>query len=169
MINLCNKKEKQSSQTLNKTLVSDYAKCSGCKSCEIMCSFHHFGECNPSLARLTLVAFDERGLFVPEICRQCQNPWCLNACPVDAIVRDAETGAVVIIAELCTDCRACADACPFGMIKVNPSGNVFKCDLCQGEPACVKVCTTGALKYAKPADIYFERAVISASKSGGAI
>ena len=154
---------------MNRTLVCDHTRCSGCRSCEIACSFHHFGECNTSLARLTVVAFNERGLFVPEICRHCKSPWCMNACPVNAVVRDAETGAIVIVAELCTGCRACADACPFGVIKVNPAGDVFKCDLCHGNPACVKVCTTGALKYVRPAYAYAERAAILASKSGGVV
>lgn len=155
--------------TLSKILVSHHTKCSGCRSCEIWCSFHHFGECNPSLARLIVVASEEKGLFVPVICRQCKDPWCLNACPADAMKRDPETNAVVIRADLCTGCRACADACPFGVIRVSPQGEVFKCDLCQGNPVCVQSCTRRALVYIEAEQAYVERAVASASRTEGAI
>jgi len=116
-----------------------------------------------------VVAFDDQGLFVPEICRHCRDPWCLNKCPAEAMVRDAETNAVVIVDELCTGCRACADACPFGLIKVSPAGDVFKCDLCGGDPVCVKNCTRGALEYLRTGDAYVDRAVASASRTGGAV
>ncbi len=150
-------------------MVCDHTKCSGCRSCELWCAFHHVGECNPSLARLTVVAFENEGLFVPEICRHCKDPWCLNACPADAIERDAETNAVVIIADLCTGCRACADACPFGVIRVSSDGDVFKCDLCQGDPMCVQSCTRRALIYVEPSEAYVDRAVSSASKVRGEV
>lgn len=154
---------------MSKILVSDHTKCSGCRSCEVWCSFHHSGEGNAYLARLTVVPFAEKGLFVPEICRHCQDPWCRNVCPADAIIRDAETNAVVIVPELCTGCRACADACPFGMIRVNAEGEVFKCDLCQGDPVCVQSCTRRALTYVEPEDAYVDRAVASASRVGGEV
>jgi len=154
---------------MHKILVRDYTRCSGCRVCEVVCAFHHFGECNPSLARLIVVDLDGQGVFVPQICRHCKEPWCMNECPVDAIVRDTETGAIVIVNELCTGCHACGDACPFGMIRISPLGDVFKCDLCQGSPECVKFCTRRALKYIQPTDAYVEKAVDSAGKLKGAV
>ena len=154
---------------LKKILVSDHRKCTGCRSCETWCSFHHSRKVNISQARLKVVSFPGEGRFVPQICHQCKDPWCLNACPVDAMARDAKTKAVVILYEKCTGCLACADACPFGMVKVNSEGNVFKCDLCQGEPECVKSCTRRALIYVEPENAYTDRAVASAGKIRGEV
>ena len=42
--------------------------------------------------------------------------------------------------EKCIGCLACVDACPFGAIQINPDGDVLKCDLCGGDPVCVKYC-----------------------------
>ncbi|MFC2056098.1 4Fe-4S dicluster domain-containing protein [Chloroflexota bacterium] len=111
----------------------------------------------------------EKGLSVPVICHHCKSPWCMNQCPVDAIRRDDETNAVVIVAELCTGCRACADACPFGVIKVSPEEEVFKCDLCGGRPVCVENCSRQALAYVEPTDAYIDRAIASASRSEGTV
>jgi Fe-S-cluster-containing hydrogenase component 2 len=42
-------------------------------------------------------------------------------------------------------------ACPFGGIGINPgSGQVFKCELCDGDPECVKACDDGAITFDEP-------------------
>jgi Fe-S-cluster-containing hydrogenase component 2 len=52
-----------------------------------------------------------------------------------------EVSLVAILdADKCTACRACVDACPFGAIFVGPKGEILKCDLCGGNPLCVKYC-----------------------------
>ncbi|MBI4295699.1 MAG: 4Fe-4S dicluster domain-containing protein [Chloroflexi bacterium] len=152
-----------------KILVCDQTKCSGCRSCQVWCSFHHAGECNPSLARLMVIAFEEKSSFVPVICHQCRDPWCMKACPADAMTRDPETNAVLILADHCTGCRACADACPFGVIRINPEGDMLKCDLCSGDPVCVKSCIPRALTFVEPAEAYLDRAASVASKTEGAV
>ena len=38
-------------------------------------------------------------------------------------------------------------ACPFGNIEVGSSGHAEKCDLCDGDPQCVKFCARGALHF----------------------
>jgi Fe-S-cluster-containing dehydrogenase component len=40
------------------------------------------------------------------------------------------------------------DACPFGVVALHPeTGLAIICDLCGGDPACVKRCATGAIAY----------------------
>jgi Fe-S-cluster-containing hydrogenase component 2 len=36
----------------------------------------------------------------------------------------------------------CVPACPFDVVFIAPTGEVLKCDLCGGDPACVKACST---------------------------
>jgi Fe-S-cluster-containing hydrogenase component 2 len=72
----------------------------------------------------------------------------MQACPVDAISVNGDTGAKEVSATLCVGCKVCTIACPFGTINYNSiSTKVDKCDLCGGDPDCVKVCPTPALSY----------------------
>ncbi|MFC2010015.1 4Fe-4S dicluster domain-containing protein [Chloroflexota bacterium] len=153
----------------SKILVCDQAKCSGCRSCEIWCGFHHFQVCNPALGRLKITPYEDKGEFVPVACNHCTEPWCVNECPADAISRDEETGAVVIEEELCTGCLACVDACPFGVIRIGPDGGVFKCDLCGGSPVCVWSCTRGAITYAEASQEYLDKLTSQAGRTGGKV
>jgi Fe-S-cluster-containing dehydrogenase component len=91
---------------------------------------------------------EEEDLIKPIVCRQCVNPLCMQNCPAKAINRDAKTGIVNINESLCLGCRACVDACPFGAISIDPkTSKPIKCDLCGGEPACIKVCSKKAVTY----------------------
>jgi len=64
---------------------------------------------------------------------------------------DEGTGSVTIDEEKCVGCGSCAEACPFnseGVIKPSViAGKFIKCDLCGGDPQCVEICPTGALRY----------------------
>jgi len=65
-----------------------------------------------------------------------------------AVKRDTDTQAVIIDEKLCVGCRLCVQFCPFGGIGVNDKTNaITKCDLCGGEPVCVKFCQPEALQY----------------------
>jgi Fe-S-cluster-containing hydrogenase component 2 len=55
---------------------------------------------------------------------------------------------VSISSEKCIGCYECITACPFNAIRVDTGeGLVFKCDLCGGDPECVKWCPTGSIVY----------------------
>ncbi|MEM4245941.1 MAG: 4Fe-4S binding protein, partial [Candidatus Bathyarchaeia archaeon] len=61
-----------------------------------------------------------------------------------------ESHAVLIDRDKCIGCRECVTACPFHVIIVDPkTGDVVKCDLCEGEPRCAKVCPKAAIVYAR--------------------
>ena len=72
----------------------------------------------------------------------------MNACPVNAIATDAQTGAKLVVDELCIGCHLCTIACPFGTVFTLPqSDKAAKCNLCAGEPACASACPTQAIVY----------------------
>lgn len=135
-------------------LVCDPSICGGCKKCEIVCSLHHEGVISPALARITV----KREIFDGYVCEampclQCDGPECLFVCPVPgALYVDDVTGARVIDPEKCSGCKLCVKACPAtpkGIRYDTEKKICFKCDLCGGDPQCVKFCPTGALAFVK--------------------
>ncbi len=127
-----------------KSLVVDKSICTECRACELRCSFAHFGVFNPNKAGIRIVA---RWPELPHVrlCRQCDDPSCLDACPVGALER-GEDGVVHVKWEDCTGCGACVEACPYDGIWLDPlSGVAIKCDTCGGEYQCVAGCMAGAL------------------------
>jgi carbon-monoxide dehydrogenase iron sulfur subunit len=128
-------------------LVIDPGKCTGCKQCELACSYEKEGEFNPAKSRIRVFDFHQDARFVPYTCTQCDEAWCQQACPVNAISTN-EHGVKEVHDGLCVGCKVCTIACPFGTINYNAStGKVIKCDECGGDPACVKACPTDAIVY----------------------
>jgi Fe-S-cluster-containing dehydrogenase component len=71
------------------------------------------------------------------------------------LYEDLETGAVLINHDTCIGCRLCIPACPFAAISHDSvSKRVYKCDMCHGEPECVKWCFTGAIKHLESLEEY---------------
>lgn len=133
---------------MQKSLKIDPAKCTGCRQCEMACSFTHTGAFNPSRSRIRVFIFEAEARFVPYTCTQCAEAWCQRACPTEAITADARLGAKVVNEKTCVGCKVCTIACPFGTINYQQAtGKVAKCDLCGGDPACAKACPTGAITY----------------------
>lgn len=151
-----------------KFLVYDPALCTGCGTCQVVCStIWNNGKSSLFLARID-VARNPFGTtdddYSPKPCLQCADPPCLKVCPVSALKVDnvSGTNARVIEERLCIGCGKCRDACPYGDKKegvtarvfgINPERRVFvKCHLCYGNPQCVKYCPNGALKYKEVPD-----------------
>jgi Fe-S-cluster-containing dehydrogenase component len=136
---------------LEKVLNVDIEKCTGCRTCEMACSIKNTGASNPTRSRVRVIRYERRGEFhnfIPMVCQQCSNPLCMDACPVNAISKNADTGAMVVNADTCVGCRVCTMVCPIGGVSIDPATNLaFKCDLCGGEPECAKHCDPGALTY----------------------
>ena len=122
--------------------------CTGCRTCELACSFTHAIDGKPGMSRIYPLAAGFPDLYVPVTCLQCEDPACAKSCLVNAITRNPETGAMDLDANICVRCMACVAACPFGCSLFDQQHNlVVKCDLCQGDPACAHFCPTKALVY----------------------
>jgi Fe-S-cluster-containing dehydrogenase component len=132
-----------------KILVIDLDKCTGCERCTLACSFKKNGSFSRTNSRIRVFTWRETGDFIPATCLHCNPAPCQEACGVGAIHRDGRTGAVYIDYKTCINCKACMYACPYGAISIDSSGRVVKCDLCEGEPACVNACSFNALRYEK--------------------
>lgn len=134
-----------------KMIVIDIDKCTGCGVCELVCSFKHHDEFNPLKSRIHKTFFWKQAISIPVVCQQCEDPWCAKECAADAITvgKDPATGATLVsVAEdECVGCRMCMAACPYGCIAVSDEGCAEKCDLCGGDPECVKFCLRGALRF----------------------
>ena len=131
-----------------KVPIVDPKLCTGCKVCEIICSLVKSGSCYPNLSRIKVVKLDKEGFSIPLLCMQCADPPCRDACPVEAISKNPETGAISIDDEICNGCRACMSVCPYGAISMDIERKVaVTCDVCGGSPECAKWCTPNAIKF----------------------
>lgn len=135
-------------------LYIDYQKCTGCRLCELVCAVKHDGVSNPTRSRIKVMKWEAEGLYVPMSCQQCQDAPCLNVCPVKAISRDEEMARVTVDYDICIGCRSCVAVCPFGAMSYNTiEKQVFKCDLCDGDPQCVRFCDVKAVDFLPPEEV----------------
>lgn len=133
---------------MEKILSIDYQKCTGCRLCELVCAVMHDGVSNPTRSRIRVMKWESEGLYVPMSCQQCEDAPCMNVCPVKAISRDEDLGFVKVDYDVCIGCRSCVAVCPFGAMNYNTiDKKVFKCDLCGGDPQCVRFCDVNAIRF----------------------
>lgn len=137
---------------LTQRLIVDLNQCTGCMACALACSFAKFGVFSPECSRIKIIKLEDSGVDAPLFCQQCEQARCMEACPKDAIVRDGETGIIIIDDEVCDGCGICLPSCQYGTISMHrgPSKKarlILKCDLCRGDPQCLAWCETGALQY----------------------
>jgi carbon-monoxide dehydrogenase iron sulfur subunit len=142
---------------MGKVICIDQEKCTGCRVCEMACSIKHAGVVNPLRSRIKVDKSEWEGIYVPVACQQCESPVCLSVCPVNAISRDTNLNCIVIDYNRCIGCRMCVNACPFGGMSTDPiTEKIIKCDLCGGDPQCVRFCETKAVQYVDEADVLID-------------
>jgi carbon-monoxide dehydrogenase iron sulfur subunit len=156
-------------------MLTDYDTCSGCQSCVMACSLAKTNSFSPSKSRITIRKIEERCLGIPIVCEHCQDPPCVQACKISAITQDSETGIIRVNERLCTGCKQCSEVCPFGPETVKfINGKAVLCDLCDGDPVCVRTCTQKALMFlpktkaatAKKTELAEKRKAMLASSGG---
>ncbi|MFH1079111.1 MAG: 4Fe-4S dicluster domain-containing protein, partial [Pseudomonadota bacterium] len=162
-----------------KTKLIDVSKCTGCRGCQLACKQWNQQPAaqtenrgtyqNPPDLQAntwTLIRFQEvadkdgvKWLFRKDGCMHCTDAACVKVCPSGAL-HYTEYGTVGIHHERCIGCKECVTACPFDIPRYDrATDKIYKCDLCLTriqaalEPACVKACPTGALKFGDKADM----------------
>lgn len=148
-----------------KVLTVDPERCTGCRICEVVCSVNKEGVSNPLHSRIHAIKWEMEGFNAPMFCRQCEDPLCAAVCPVNAVSRDDYYGRVTVNDALCIGCRSCIAACSFGGVGYNHEKHkTMRCDLCDGDPLCVKYCVTNALKFVESESIQLNKQRAAAEK-----
>jgi Fe-S-cluster-containing hydrogenase component 2 len=111
-----------------------------CDGCVIECSYFYHPYNNGLISLIELATY-------ALLCRQCEEPHCVNSCPKDALEKQKD-GTLVRHTVRCVSCRSCSHACPYGTIfpQILPRlANI--CDYCQdrGDYTCIPTCPYGAL------------------------
>jgi Fe-S-cluster-containing dehydrogenase component/DMSO reductase anchor subunit len=135
-------------------------RCTGCKACVSAC--HSLNGLDDHEAwrdtGVLLGGADAPGWqqTITTACHHCEDPGCMNGCPVGAYEKDADTGIVRHLDDQCIGCSYCILKCPYDVPKYSKKrGIVRKCDMChqrlaEGEaPACVQACPTEAIRIVK--------------------
>ncbi len=81
------------------------------------------------------------GLEVPHLCAQCVDYPCVGSCPVQALSTDPNTKAVLVDQREMHKLRRMHTRVPWQRPNLHPGDNKATiCNLCNGDPECVKVC-----------------------------
>lgn len=134
-------------------MVIDLEKCVGCQTCAVSCKVNNKTPANVFFNQTNDYEKGEypdvNRNFLPVQCNQCDNPQCVTACPADATYK-TDSGVVTIDSDICTGCKSCIVACPYGsrtfldpettfdendsfqqlIEEENEMGTVTKCDFC---------------------------------------
>ena len=153
---------------MNKMVIIDHARCTGCRLCEIACSLSKSGAVNPTRSRINVIKWEAVCVEMPMLCRQCESAPCMAVCPVGALVHEEIPDRVTIDYERCIGCKLCVTVCPFGAMGFDGDrGRPFKCDLCNGNPLCVTFCEPAALQFTKAPMLAYPSARASARRTAG--
>lgn len=131
--------------------------CTGCETCESVCSFVHEGEFNPIKSRIHRIRI-EPVLNVALACQKCDDAPCIRSCPEKALDKD-EAGSILVDNDKCNGCGFCVRACDFGVMTIHlDTMKAITCDLCETmreefidpevgkkEPQCIVVCPKEAI------------------------
>ena len=139
-------------KTKDKRLFIDLDICFSkqCESCVVECSYLYHQQ---KIGNNRVISIAELSTYVL-VCRRCEEPHCINACPVEALEQQKDKNNLLIRHNMrCISCKSCSHACPYGTIypEFVPL-LVHNCDFCldrrqeKNEPLCINTCPYGALK-----------------------
>jgi Fe-S-cluster-containing hydrogenase component 2 len=94
------------------------------------------------------IRLDNGHAVLTGVCAMCESWPCIEKCPTQAFQFLAHGAATRINQKKCIGCGLCVAACTKGCIWINlERGHAVKCDLCGGDPECVKACPYGAIQF----------------------
>ncbi len=103
-------------------MVIDLRKCTGCNGCNIACVTEN--KLPPGISYRPVMT-ETQGTFpnvsrrfIPRPCMQCEEPPCVEVCPVGATTKRPD-GIVAIDYDKCIGCRYCLTACPYSARSFN--------------------------------------------------
>lgn len=116
--------------------IEDRRKCIGCLSCRQACARLRgdFSVANSALDVKTSGGLSSE--FIINICRACNEPACMEACPVEALTK-RNGGGVVFHKDKCTNCGACLKNCSISAIRMDSENYPIICNHCG---YCTKYC-----------------------------
>ncbi len=137
----------------------DTRYCNNCKTCEIACKMERrlptgqrWREVRRYEGTGASGASVNHAINVPMACNHCEQPRCVDVCPMNAY-RKMPMGMVIQNNAVCIGCTKCVAACPYSAPVFNPAtGRTGKCDMCYDrleagmQPFCVQCCPNNALK-----------------------
>lgn len=173
----------------------DVSVCIGCKACQTACAewndlrdeigINHGVYDNPidlTAQSWTVMRYHEtedygklEWLIRKDGCMHCTEPGCLKSCPAPGAIIQYANGIVDFQSDKCIGCGYCIAGCPFNIPRMNPEDNrVYKCTLCVDrvsvgqEPACVKTCPTGAIRFGSKEEmkVYAEQRIVDLKSRG---
>ncbi|WP_041272290.1 sulfate reduction electron transfer complex DsrMKJOP subunit DsrO [Desulfitobacterium hafniense] len=111
-------------------MVIDLKRCSGCRTCSVLCKVANNLPNDIWWNRVLTVGgnyLDTAGgtyenpelHHIPVGCQHCANPACVKACPVGATYKREEDGLVIQDYDKCIGCRMCMVACPYNARSFN--------------------------------------------------
>ena len=127
--------------------------CTGCRNCEVACSIAKENKILPAASRIKVLDIEPGPVDIPVLCHRCVDHPCVDACPpkVQALQYDEENNRVLVNPDKClgVKCGQCSLKCRHqSAIYFHPeTRKAIVCDQCDGDPACVRVCPTGAINY----------------------
>ncbi|MBU0513683.1 MAG: 4Fe-4S dicluster domain-containing protein [Proteobacteria bacterium] len=131
---------------MHQRLIIDRGKCTGCLVCVDVCAGVKAGLFGDQYSRVRIQTDEALGVSTPLVCTQCEEHFCAEVCPVEAIRFHSGLNIYVVDDQECTGCGECVESCPYSGIFMGIA-SAMKCDLCQGQPACADACVPMALRW----------------------
>ena len=127
----------------------DICASGNCRSCVIECSYLYHRQTPENNGIISIAELAAYYL----VCRRCEEPHCVRACPTDALEQQDKKDKLLIRYNMrCISCKSCSHACPYGTIyPENVPLLAHNCDFCldrreqRSQPLCIKTCPYNAL------------------------